>query len=76
MAKVSEKDLKAEMDDIQLRYRSLKVDELFDPSSFYKHADHHINFEKYWELPLNKHRDAFSKAMTAFKKALEVLENE
>jgi hypothetical protein len=47
-----------------------------DPSSFFKHADHHIEFEKFWERRDNKHRSEFSRAWSTFEERMVELLNE
>jgi hypothetical protein len=47
-----------------------------DPSVFFKRANHHTAFEKFWESSANKHRASFGKAWKAFAQHLIALEHE
>jgi hypothetical protein len=45
----------------------------FDPSSFFKHAHHHIEFRKFWERPANKLQAEFTRSWTDFKAKMDEL---
>ena len=47
-----------------------------DPSSFFKHSGHHIEFKKFWEHRDNKRRPEFIKYLTVFEGRLTTLVDE
>lgn len=47
-----------------------------DPSVFFKRSGHHVELEKFWGGPANRHERRFAKAFAAFAKSLDNLVNE